>query len=134
MRHYPVRYAWIPLVLVNLLLLVIAASGEEGPIGEGSVLHAFLTTDITDPVLELRLRGTLLVGMLLFGLALVLVPFRRGERWAWVALWGYPLFFLLHILAFGTILPDGLLALICVLSLLVPFRTFFPRRQVRQAV
>jgi hypothetical protein len=36
----------------------------------------------------------------------------------------------LHIIAFGTFVIDGVLALICVLSLLAPYRAFFPRERV----
>lgn len=130
----PVRYAWIPLCLVTLLILLIVSGGEEGPVAEGSVLHAFASPPLfndeaPDNVLELRLRGTLLLGMLIFGLAIILTGFRWGERWAWYALWYYPIFFALHIVAFGTFIIDGVLALICVLSLLLPYRKFFPKHR-----
>jgi len=67
--------------------------------------------------------------MLVFGLAIILTGFRWGERWAWYALWYYPIFFALHIVAFGTFVIDGVLALICVLSLLLPYRKFFPKHR-----
>jgi len=130
----PVKYAWIPLCLVTLLILLIVSGGEEGPVAEGSVLHAFASPphfadEAPDSVLELRLRGTLLLGMLVFGLAIILTGFRWGERWAWYALWYYPIFFALHIVAFGTFIIDGVLALICVVSLLLPYRKFFPKHR-----
>lgn len=129
MEQRRVRYAWIPLVLINLLIFVIVGSGEEGPFGEGSLLHAFLATNPTETMIEARLRGTLLLGMIMFGLAVILVPFRRGERWAWYVLWYYPLFFILHIVAFGTFIPDAILAVICTACLLAPLRVFFPQYQ-----
>ncbi len=129
MEQRRVRYAWIPLVLINLLIVVIVGSGEDGPFAAGSVLHAFLANSPSEAMLELRLRGTLLLGMVAFGLAVILVPFRRGDRWAWYVLWFYPVFFLLHIIAFGTFIPDAILAIICVASLLAPMRVFFPRYQ-----
>lgn len=129
MKQRRVKYTWIPLVLINLLILLIAGSGEAGPFAEGSVLHAFLASSPTDDLLAVRLRGTLLLGMIIFGVAIILVPFRRGERWAWYVLWYYPLFFVLHIIAFGTLLPDGVLALICALCLVTPVRVFFPQQR-----
>ncbi len=128
----PVRYAWIPLCLVTLVILLFVSGGEEGPVAQGSVLHAFaspphFTGGAPDGILELRLRGTLLLMVVVLGLAVILGPFRRGERWAWYALWCYPMFFAIHIIAFGTFVIDGIFALICALSLLVPYRTFFPK-------
>ncbi len=128
-----VKYAWIPLFLVTLVILLIAGSGEEGPVAEGSVWHAFtspplFSDEAPDGILAARMLGTVLLGMVVFGLAVILVPFRRGERWAWYALWYYPAFFMLHIIAFGTFIPDGVFALICVLSLLAPYRKFFPKQ------
>lgn len=128
----PVKYAWIPLFLVTLVILIIVSGGEKGPIAEGSVLHAFVspplfTDEAPEGIIKLRMLGTLLLGMVIFGLALILKPFRRGERWAWYVLWYYPVFFVLHIIAFGTFIIDGVFALICVLSLLVPYRKFFPK-------
>ena len=129
-----VKYAWIPLFLVTLVILLIVGSGEEGPVAEGSVLHAFtspplFTDEAPDSILQIRLLGTILLGMVIFGLAIILKPFRWGERWAWYVLWYYPVFFVLHIIAFGTFIIDGVLALICVLSLLVSYRKFFPKQR-----
>ncbi len=128
-----VRYAWIPLFLVTLVILLIVGSGEQGPVAEGSALHAFtspplFTDEAPDDILQVRLLGAILLGMVVFGLAIILKPFRRGERWAWYVLWYYPVFFVLHIIAFGTFIIDGVFALICVLSLLVPYRKFFPKQ------
>ena len=128
----PVRYAWIPLLLVTFVILLFVSGGEEGPVAEGSVLHAFtspphFTGEAPDSILELRLRGSLLLMVVVLGLAVILKPFRSGEQWAWYALWCYPVFFVLHIIAFGTFLIDGIFALICALSLLVPYRKFFPK-------
>lgn len=130
----PVRYAWIPLFLVTLVILLVAGGGEQGPVAEGSVLHAFaspphFTGEAPDGILELRLLGAQLMMLAVLGLAVILRPFRRGERWAWYALWCYPAFFVIHIVAFGTFVIDGIFTLICALSLLVPYRKFFPKER-----
>ncbi|WP_409181028.1 hypothetical protein F9C11_31720 [Amycolatopsis sp. VS8301801F10] len=57
-------------------------------------------------------------------------PFRAGQRWAWFALWFYPVFWLAH-LVFG--LPPGtdhvhqaVFAALSLAGLLAPARSFFP--------
>ena len=37
-------------------------------------------------------NGLASIGLGLFGGLIVLIPFRRGERWAWSVLWFYPVF------------------------------------------
>jgi hypothetical protein len=122
------------LFLVTLVILLFLSGGEEGPVAEGSVLHAFassphFTDEAPGSILELRLRGNLLLMVVVLGIAVILGPFRRGERWAWWALCCYPAFFVIHIIAFVTFVIDGIFALICVSSLLVPYRKFFPKRR-----
>lgn len=116
-----VRYSWVPLFLFSIIMLVIGLGGIAGPVKEGSVLSAYLTDEANEQVLALRLRGSFVLGMIVFGMAIILIPLRRGERWAWYVLWYYPIFFALHVIAFGTIIPDGLFILISAASLLVSF-------------
>jgi len=113
------RYAWVPLLLFSIIMLVIGLGGFVGPVQEGSVISAFLTDQASDQDLALRLRGSFVLGMVVFGIALILVPLRRGERWAWAVLWYYPIFFTLHVIAFGTLIPDGLFVLISAACLLL---------------
>jgi hypothetical protein len=133
-KKAPVKYAWIPLFLVTLVILIIVGGGPQGPVAEGSFLHAIaspphFTDKAPNSILQERMLGTVVLGMVVFGLAVILRPFRKGERWAWWVLWYYPLFFALHIIAFGTFGIDGFFALICTLSLLAPYRKFFPKRR-----
>ena len=62
---------------------------------------------------------------MVFGISLILIPFRRGERWAWYVLWYYPLFFTLHVIAFGTLVPDGLFVLVSAASLILTYPKTF---------
>jgi hypothetical protein len=103
------RYAWVLLFLVGLPVLVFGISG------------GFFGNDVA----ERTLVGTFGAGMGIFGLAITLTAFRRGERWAWFVLWYYPIFFLIHVIALGTVLPDLIFLVISVLGLLLPFRRFF---------
>jgi hypothetical protein len=42
-----------------------------------------------------------MLGMNAFALALLWIPFRAGERWAWWALWFYPLMFAWHFVTYA---------------------------------
>lgn len=42
-----------------------------------------------------------------------------GERWAWLALWVMPAFFVAHALLLGTWVPDGVFAAVSVLALVL---------------
>jgi hypothetical protein len=65
------------------------------------------------------LVATAAVGMMVLGLGVILGGLRRGQRWAWLVLWYYPVFFLIHVYAFGTLIPDGIFAVLAAVSLLV---------------
>jgi hypothetical protein len=122
------RYAWAVFVLLAVVLLLIGLSGPQGPVGPGSPIHAFGISNPTLLDIEIRFRGTVVLGMVIFSLAITLFSFRRGERWAWFALWYWPLFFLLHVAAFGTWLPDVPFAILAAGSLLLSMRRYLGRR------
>lgn len=86
--------------------------------------------------------GLASIGVGPFGGLLALVPFRRRARWAWFALWFYPVFWLVHLVG-G--LPPGkdhvhqvVFIVLSPAGLLAPARQFFsragcviPRRRLR---
>jgi hypothetical protein len=125
------RYAWVVFVLLALVLLLIGLSGPQGPAGPGSPIHAFGIPNPNVLDIALRLRGTLVLGMVLFSLAITLFAFRKGERWAWFVLWYWPLFFLLHVAAFGTWLPDLPIAVLTAGSLLLSMRRYLASQPER---
>jgi hypothetical protein len=118
----------ILLTIPAVLLLVIGLSGENGPFGPGSVIDAFMSAQATDEALQLRMQGTAVLGMVLFSLFITHGGFRFGQRWAWYALWYWPLFFILHIVAFGTWIPDLPLAILSVIALILPYKLFFSKK------
>jgi hypothetical protein len=72
--------------------------------------------------------GTALVGFNVLALVVILVPFKRHERWAWYALWMLPLQWLSQFV----FLPDLAyltLALLTTVGLVLPYRRFFPARE-----
>lgn len=52
-------------------------------------------------------------------IALATAGISSGERWAWAALWVLPAFFLSHCILLGTWIPDGVLAVLSVVALVV---------------
>jgi hypothetical protein len=51
-------------------------------------------------------------------IALATAGLNSGERWAWLALWVLPVFFVAHAVLLGTWIPDGVFAVIAVAALL----------------
>ena len=74
------------------------------------------------------------VAILVFGL-IATIAYGRRERWAWFALWYYPVFWTAHLIG-G--LPPGkehvhqiVFIVLSLAGLLLPIREFFPRRGAR---
>jgi len=107
-------------------------------IGVAILLFGLITTAVpasSDPP-YLRAIGVASIGMGLFGLLITTIAYRRRERWAWFALWYYPLFWTAHLLG-G--LPPGkdrvhqvVFIILSLVGLLLPLREFFPRRGARE--
>jgi hypothetical protein len=113
--------AWISLAIIGLAILVFG-------------LIVTLVPTSSDPP-YLRAIGVASIGMGLFGLLITTIAYRRRERWAWFALWYYPLFWTAHLVG-G--LPPGkdhvhqvVFIVLSLAGLLLPVREFFPRRVAR---
>lgn len=112
----PLRFGWISLAIIGLAILVFGLVAAVMPTPGGPSY--------------LRADGVALIGMGLFGLLIATTAFRRRERWAWFALWYYPLFWTAHLVG-G--LPPGkdhvhqvVFILLSLAGLLLPVREFFP--------
>lgn len=57
------------------------------------------------------------VGMGVLVIVLATVGLAAGQRWAWLALWVVPAFFVSHVALLGTWVPDGVLAALSVAAL-----------------
>ncbi|WP_423181235.1 hypothetical protein [Arthrobacter sp. NyZ413] len=113
------RISWVCLAIVSLAILFFGVVAVVVPSGEDAALY--------------RADGLASIGFGFFGALIVLVPYRRTERWAWYALWFYPVFWLVHLL--GN-LPPGtdhihqiFFIVLSLTGLLLPVRTFFPAPQ-----
>jgi hypothetical protein len=109
---------WISLAIIGVAILVF-----------GLIVTAMPAS--SDPP-YLRAIGVVSIGMGLFGLLITTIAYRRRERWAWFALWYYPVFWTAHLLG-G--LPPGkdhvhqvVFIVLSLAGLLLPVREFFPRR------
>src|SRR5215212_1505925 len=112
---------WISLTVIGVAILVFG-------------LIVTLVPTSSDPP-YLRAIGVASIGMGFFGLLITRIAYRRRERWAWFALWYYPVFWTAHLVG-G--LPPGkdhvhqvLFIVLSLAGLLLPVREFFPRRGAR---
>lgn len=109
-------------VLLPLVLLMIGLSGEAGPVGEDAPLPAVFASTPDELDQERALRGTTVLGMVVFGLGLALGGLRNSQRWAWYCLWYWPIFFVLHVIAFDTYIPDIPFAVLAIAGLVLTRR------------
>lgn len=91
------------LVLLGVLCTLIAIS-------------VFFVPDGFEPDAQ-ALVGTFGAGMGLLVLMLATLGLASGQRWPWLALWLLPVFFLSHVALIGTLLPDGVFAVIAAAAL-----------------
>ena len=109
-----------------------------GIIGMAILIFGLITTVVpasTDPP-YMRAIGVASIGMGVFGLLITTIAFRRRERWAWFALWYYPLFWTAHL---GGGLPPGkehvhqvVFIILSLVGLLLPIREFLGRSEARE--
>lgn len=145
------KYAWITLLVLAILSLWIGL-GDFFRAGSGD--PALTETILGTPWSELKVMsprivslvdllsmilGAWLTGFSILAITISAVPFRRGERWAWYALWALPLAYILVFVAVftadrlpGSPTPPAIFSApaLFVLSsgaLLLSVRHFFPR-------
>ena len=115
------KYAWMILAADVAIGLVSAITTTLPPLSW-----------FTDPLFStgysvMGAWGISWVGFEILALVLILVPFRRGERWAWWTLWLLPGLWLCLFFLDTSLLGLLVLTLISVTGLLLSFRRFFPK-------
>ncbi len=112
------KTGWISLAIIGVAILVFG-------------LIATIVPTSSDPS-SLRAIGVASIGMGIFGLLITTIAYRRRERWAWFALWYYPVFWTAHLVA-G--LPPSkehvhqiVFIVLSLAGLLLPVREFLPRK------
>src|ERR687883_165970 len=115
------KAGWISLAIIGVAILVFG-------------LIVTVMPPSSDPP-YLRAIGVASIGMGIFGLLITTIAYRRRERWAWFALWYYPVFWTAHLTG-G--LPPGkehvhqiVFIVLSLAGLLLPVRQFVPRRGAR---
>ena len=79
------RVAWACLVVVSVGILGFGVITVLPCVAGGNLL--------------IVANGLASIGLGLFGGLIALIPFRRGEMWAWSVLWFYPVFWVVHLVA-----------------------------------
>jgi uncharacterized membrane protein YozB (DUF420 family) len=72
--------------------------------------------------------GTALVGFNILALVMTLIPYKRGEKWAWYTLWLLPLQWVSQFV-FSPDVPYLILALLTTVGLVLPYQRFFSASQ-----
>jgi hypothetical protein len=116
------RYGWVVFAVLSGIVVVFGLGdmmigGETYESGE--TVHFQSLTGMTwdelraaDPAAarlidgQVRSGGNILLLAGLLSLAISLTAFRRGDRWAWYAMWAWPLVLVLNYVLFWAAKPD----------------------------
>lgn len=109
---------WRKWVTTVVLGLVILATFVIGGLSVNFVDDPF-EHDALVLITSFAAGMTLLAGVALFALV------QHGSRSAWIGLLAYPIFFVWHVIALGTYVPDAVLAVVAGIGLAVGW----PRKQ-----
>ncbi len=96
------RWAWVVFAVFCALVFLFGAF-------PGSWFEEGVDRD------DALLLSSFAAGMAVFGIAITVTAFRRGERWAWLAFWFWPIFFVVHGIAFFFV--DFMFAALAVVAL-----------------
>ena len=112
------KRSWVTLVVIEVLAIVQSVFILVAQLPNNGLMEmlghrdgAGMTSDFETALSSLmRVTGTWFLAFALLALAVTLVPYRRGERWAWTVLWIFPALHLVNFLAdmaqFGDRFPD----------------------------
>ena len=112
------KYGWAILSASALIGIVAAVVTTFPP------LYVFSSSLYEGVYPMMGALGTALVGFNVLALVMALIPYRRGERWAWYTLWILPLGWVSQFV----FSPDAVYLLLAILSmagLVLPLRAFF---------
>jgi len=135
------RYAWVVLFVFGLLDVIAAGIGllgippnppsAEGTTGRSLSQISAQVPGISDYIASLsRQLGNFMLGSGVLIMAIALIPYRRGERWAWYVSWILLILVTIQLLNsnFGYLWQlDLAFAVIVVVAQALPFRMFFPK-------
>ena len=141
-----VKYGWVLFLGLGLLWLVVGLTQVFNPATmiEDEAQHvtgmSIIELEASSPETTELVRflygaiGMLKTSWSLLVLAIILIPFRRGEKWAWYTLWlvpallvGQGIFNSVFLGDFKEMLEWIPITTLTLLGLLIPYRKFFPR-------
>jgi len=117
------KYGWVILAVSAVFGIVAAVMTTLPP------LSWFTHPVIVTAYSLMGALGVTWVGFNLFALILTLIPFRKGERWAWFTLWMLPLLWLSQFVLAPDLSYYLVLAFISTVGLILPYRRFFSRTE-----
>lgn len=151
------RYGWIVFLVLSLILTLfglgdIFTGGSTFESGEGPTLQGISgmtwqelasTSPNAANMIDYLVRagGAHLFVFGLLSLIVAVTAFRRGDRWAWYAMWLWPLWLVLIIVILLTaykqpgpgipppLISGSIFMGLAVLTLLLSYRKFFPKQQ-----
>jgi hypothetical protein len=114
------RYGWV-ILSVSAILGIIAAVLTGIP-------PAYM--ELSSPLFEgtyavMASLAIITVGFNVFALVMIVIPYRRGERWAWYTLWLLPLMWLSQFVLAPDLRYYLVLAIMTTAGLILPYRRFF---------
>jgi hypothetical protein len=141
------KRSWVTLAVIEVLAILHSIFGLVAGLPNGRLMEmmgypngATVPQDFETALAAItRLGAMSTLAFALLALAVTLVPYRRGERWAWTALWIFPGLYLVEFFAdmvqFGDGFPeDGTLGVVflyyvvpSVVGLLLGISTIRPR-------
>lgn len=115
------KYAWVLLLPGGFLYLLLGIAFTSSPAVLGPTVP-----------MEVRFFGVALIGLTVFGLAITLNSYRKGEKWAWYTLWYYPILFgSIFTIEYGDpyfAANSSLFLALSLIGLFLPYRKFFPKK------
>ena len=139
------KYAWILLFAIGVIFLVSAVPATLGIPDPATVERiAGMTVNelkVSSPgfynlyLFYFRFGGLSDIGFAFFITAISVTAYRKGEKWAWYALWVLPAYFIASAAIsmsvesnLSLLLPETTFAILSLVGLLLPYRKFFPSK------
>jgi len=144
------KYAWILLFAIGVIFLVSAVPATLGIPDPATVERiAGMTVNelkVSNPgfynlyIFYFRFGGLSDIGFAFFITAISVTAYRKGEKWAWYALWVLPAYFIASAAIsmsiesnLSLLLPETVFAILSLVGLLLPYRKFFPSKATLKA-
>ncbi|MEZ4669421.1 MAG: hypothetical protein R3E39_16060 [Anaerolineae bacterium] len=108
------RHSWKALLVMSIIMLIFGAGDIiQGVSADPAIAKSMTgiewdTLQRSNPAIayfidvQVRLGGTQLTILAVLSIVICLVGYRRGSRWAWYALWTWPLLMVMIFLVFAT--------------------------------